>query len=612
MRGKVYYIGMSLILMILCGCQDQDKTESFSGSVAADLTFSVSHTSKETRLTDAVVQEQGSEHSYRGLDVVAMIPFTIGSRTQIVSSDRPLRLFDEATQSIYPKTSGNYGAFYLYKSYTIMRGTNAFLVYGKGKPLTGGPMDVASREYKAFYGSLQVSEPNLSYPDLATLRFRPDPIYKETGTPQEAQLLADYLTDIAEATQNGVSWNNATDPTLKGFFLNFTGQENNSRMVMAGSTVNVIAHVNALYSNIVKLASDADGLRNAIIARITNPLDIGINVTSTGEGEGWKLTEIKKLVNGNSVNFDYPASVGLPDGAAALQWAVKEGKYQFVPQTETTTVTNINNIKRFCYPAELFYYVNSRIDTSNKESDMAAYYSASDWSDVISQYENKNALVTGNTQAVAIREPLQYAVGRLKMSMQASAELKDGANKSVTWTNTSFPLTGIIVCNQHPVGFDFKPLLDGGVASHAEDCFMYDNQVGTNYLSTTSTDIPSTLVLQSYDTGEGENRTDAEEVTILLEFRNDSGQKFKGNGGVIYAGSKFYLIGKIKPQTKSNPEDYEKRVFTQDYVTTVSTKVESLANAYNVLPDLLGGRLELGVELTTNWIQAETTNVILQ
>ena len=201
-----------------------------------------------------------------------------------------------------------------------------------------------------------------------------------------------------------------------------------------------------------------------------------------------------------------------------------------------------------------------------------------------------------------------------------TGNLKDAANKDVPLTNSStststssFPLTGVIICNQHPVGFDFKPVLDAGAASHAEDHFIYDTQVGTNYLTTTETSIPSTLVLQSYDTGEGVNKADAEEITIALEFRNDSGQKFKGKDGVIYDGTKFYLIGKIDPTTGTTTDENARgRVFTQDYITTITTSVNSLANAYNVLPDLLGGRLELGVKLTTNWIQAETTNVILQ
>ena len=60
-----------------------------------------------------------------------------------------------------------------------------------------------------------------------------------------------------------------------------------------------------------------------------------------------------------------------------------------------------------------------------------------------------------------------------------------------------------------------------------------------------------------------------------------------------------------------NTDEKTHQVFTKDYITTVNMTVTSLAKAYNVLPNLLGGGLELGVELTTKWIQAETTNVLL-
>jgi len=162
------------------------------------------------------------------------------------------------------------------------------------------------------------------------------------------------------------------------------------------------------------------------------------------------------------------------------------------------------------------------------------------------------------------------------------------------------------------VGFSFEPVDANGAESHAEDHFIYDSQVGTSCHLSATTDnqsIPSTLVLQSYDD---------EEVIIALEFKNNSGMDFRGKGGVIYQGTKFYLMGKINPSdynpqsSASVPNEVKTRVFTRDYVTTVSTKVETLANAYNVLPNMLGGRLELGVELVPNWIQAKTTNVILE
>ena len=610
-----------LMVQALSSCSLIDEPEyTETGNVDVSLAFTVSSAvGGSTRMADNVVQEQGSGRSYRGLGNVSLIPFAItGDRVTI--SNTPSRLLEEASLLLDNEKADNnlkYGGFYLYNVHTLNMGINAFLVYGRP------PQNI---DDKAINGSLQV--PDLINPNLKTLRFKPDPIFSGTEPPEESRLLAGYLTYIAEATGNSVSWSNTTDPTLKSIYLNFIGQENNDNLVMAGSTANVIAHVNALFSNIVAFTPDEDGLINNILTRIKNPQGTGLTLISTGENNTWKLTGIKKTVNGESVEFVYPASVGLPDGAAAIQWGEVEKNnvivHEFIPRIKTTPQTSINNIDRYCYPPELFYYANSRINTSNEEIENIDYQIESDWDNLLAKkYKNENAMVTGRTQSIAIRQPLQYAVGRLKMSMQAkttTGNLKDAANKDVPLTNSStststssFPLTGVIICNQHPVGFDFKPVFDAGAASHAEDHFIYDTQVGTNYLTTTETSIPSTLVLQSYDTGEGVNKADAEEITIALEFRNDSGQKFKGKDGVIYDGTKFYLIGKIDPTTGTTTDENARgRVFTQDYITTITTSVNSLANAYNVLPDLLGGRLELGVKLTTNWIQAETTNVILQ
>ena len=591
--------------------------------VEASLAFTVSSAAgATTRMDNDVVQVQPENgRSYRGLEEVYPIPFAI-TGTQITSSDHSSRLLQQASliESHDPQT-GNYGGFYLYNAYTINRGINAFLVYGKAsKANMQVPSGVSD---KAYFGKLLF--PDLLYPDITTLRFSPEPIYSTNTVPAQAQLLADYLTYIAQTDD----WSSTNDETLKLLYKLFTGQENDGTMVLAGASVNVMAHVNALYDVLSKLTFTGSELaiQRAIIERIKSyPAPQGLTLTPNGEVDNdWRLTDIK--VN----NTYYPSALGLPDGAAALRWAKLPNSeaYGFVPQTVTTTLDNINNINRWCYPPELFYYANSRIDTSNDDDFQSLYQSTStatkwDGNDgVLSKYENKNAYVSGNTKGIAIQQPLQYAVGRLKVTLQkvTTGSLMDDAGKTMSLTNTesnpSFPLTGIIICNQHPVDFEFKPVLDNGAASHADDHFIYDSQVGTSCCLSSTTDfpVPSTLVLQTYDTGEGNNRDEAEEVTIALEFRNDSGVEFRGKGGVIYPGTKFYLMGKIDPTKGSTTNTDSKalgRVFTKDCVTTVSTKVESLANAYNVLPNILGGRLELGVELTPNWIQAETTNVILE
>jgi hypothetical protein len=52
------------------------------------------------------------------------------------------------------------------------------------------------------------------------------------------------------------------------------------------------------------------------------------------------------------------------------------------------------------------------------------------------------------------------------------------------------------------------------------------------------------------------------------------------------------------------------RVFTQDYITTLNMKVTGLSKAYNVVPNLLSPRLELGVKLEVNWESTTPEEVI--
>ena len=590
---------MSMLLLAWTGCRDfdvDDRVNAFLGS-GVSLALGISTHGNVTRMSDAVVQEEGSE--YRNLDILSITPFAINGEDfadhdwKIVNTDvSSLQLGDASPVDLTKET------FHLYKSYSMTIGVNAFLVYGRAPK--------GNRSSKE-NGSLLFSPTDLSKP--ATLRFRPEAIYTSTVAPVEAETLAEYLNHIAQTS----GWSSTTDATLKKIFLFFTGQNNEENTMLAGSSTNVMSHVNALYKMIYD-CSDSE-LRTNILGRIMTPGLEGLALTNNGEtNRDWELTDLK--VN----NKYYPASEGLPDGAAALRWVSSA----FSPRIATTAEDNINNIGRFSYPAELFYYVNSRIDTSNSPVGEEIYNSYSKWEDVRNKYEYQPGTVSVNTRSVAIHDPLQYAVGRLKMTMKAettTGKLKDSKGNDVTLTPNAFPLTGVIVCNQHPVDFNFKPVLEeSGASSHAEDCFIYDSQVKKDevtycYLTTVEEGIPSTLVLQTYDTGEGNDRKGSEEVTFVMEFLNNSGQTFYGKSCVIYPGTKFYLIGKANPleatSSSAAPEALG-RVFTQDHVTTVNTKVESLANAYNVLPDFLGGRLELGVELVSSWVQAETTNVILK
>ena len=127
--------------------------------------------------------------------------------------------------------------------------------------------------------------------------------------------------------------------------------------------------------------------------------------------------------------------------------------------------------------------------------------------------------------------------------------------------------------------------------------FIYDNRVPNLYLSSSAdaSQLINTLVLQTYD---------KKKVPVALELTNNSGVDFKGLGGSVLQGTNFYLVGEIDPEDFKDDDRTEirDRVFTQDYTTTLNMKVSGLEKAYNVVPNLLSPRLEMGIELAPRWV----------
>ena len=582
---------MSLFLVLLqMSCTEGVETTEVTERtpVQVDLAFSVSSaTSMGTRLSEDVIQTSPS--AYRGIENVLLLPFAVEGK--ISAAD--LKSFEGGQVDLtYRKVySKDYANVYYTQNCIFTQGVASCLCYAKAIPTYGVAIPTIAQ--KAANGSL--IEENMEGLTPADITFSPDPIYQPAevnSLPQpdaKATALAQYLTAIANTT----GWSASTNNTLKTLYVNFFPPQID--VVMAGSSVNVRTYVNELYTALndftPTVAADIV-LKNAILGNI--------------QAEGVVVSDGEVTSLGNA-REGYPNDLGLPDGAAALTWSGTA----FTPQLTKTSIADINDIRSFVYPAELYYYSNSRLRSSNKD-DRAAYYTATTdktWNNLMeTAYEYDNAVITSHTRAVAIKEPLQYAVARLQLALKSTLEtLLDAKGKEVPVTDTSFPLTGVIVGSQYPVGFDFTP------KSSTEKYLMYDSQMlSANgkplYLSSYKTlSAPvHTLVLQT---------PDEEKVMLVLEFRNDSGYDFQGAGGIVYQGTKFYLIGELNLASLSmaaGDEDFKKRVFTQRYTTEVNVSVPSLAKAYNVMPNIRSPRLEVGVQLTQNWVQAETTNVILE
>lgn len=604
MMYRYSYIGLLLVAtMLMLGCTDQDAPKSDEELVGVDLAFSVPApvdiTGMEvapTRMDDGVVQISAADA--RNLEDVIFIPFK--TKNTISIDDVPAQYLSYAGWTIYPKSKSQ---FYYNRRCQFVQGVASVLVYGHG----AYSVNNVPGENKSYYGSTTANIPADLTP--AGISFVPTQIRDNTEDYDEkGQALAAYLTSIA----NTEGWSTTTDPKLKALYFNFIGKQEGmvGHRVFAGSSTSILGYVNELYKEAGLYVSDND-LGTAIRANIANKATVADGV----------VTALDPTLSG------YPANIGLPDGAAAIQWisGTNGVSGEFAPQTTTTTIAPITSVTRFAYPAELYYYSNSLISTSNREITPSKYESETLWSNVL-QYYTGSGVVDASTRAVAINTPMQYGVARLRTYLNAAPNtLIDGDNVTFKyddkdgWNDRSFPLTAVIVGGQYPVGFDFMPETVKATAEDAEADmrYVYDPQVKTNksgveadyyYLSTTA-QVPengctNTLVLQSY-----ENET----VTLILEFENRSGKKFKGRDSMVYPGAKFYLIGYVDPTLKNGADDYFNRVFTQDYVTTFNMTVDQkcLANAYSVMPDLSASRMEIGVLVVPKWDVITPTNVEL-
>lgn len=541
----IILIGFCLCLM-MSSCTDELVLEDNPTLQQYDLVFSVGRQAG-MRMANEVVQAEGED--FRGMQDLLALPFETSNATAVTTTDLP------SISTVKDVESEKVNDYYYYIVHcSLAQGTNRMLVYGQAKPLSG-------KESPAQNGKLVTTLVDRMSPGNIT--FSLQPVYDTTDEiPTQAQELANYLTAIA----NTEGWSTTTEPWLKNLYLKFINIDPDGTGLIAGSAVNVKAYVNSLEVQL---------------------------------GEDDLSTAIKASINSDAkscLTNDYPGSLGLPDGAAALRWTGSS----FSVRTLTTTLDNINNINRYTYPAELWYYANSAIRTSTKEVSETSYSESGQWENLLNTYYTDSHFVVGETKSVAIKDPLQYGVGRLKMTLETiEGELLDSKGISLDYENdaTKLPMTAVIVGGQHTVGFDFKPI---GEQSDVDARFIYDTVVGT-------TGTVNTLVLQSYD---------GEKVPIILEFQNNTEHSFAGKDGIIYPNTKFYLVGQLDPANATNKDAAnvaaaKERVFTQDYTTVVTTRVTSLANAYSCLPDLLQPRLEIGIQVQTKWIQSTPTTVKL-
>lgn len=550
-RHIQYYLLLSM-MMISCSTADDmaEQVNETTPAEAKQVDLLVSMSSKASKQASTLTHRAPT---FTEMDLLVAIPYHTNG-ANVTTSDAPLIDLVGADEDNKTKeyATEKYNTYYVNICH-LMTGTDRMLVYGKAKPV--------SNDLKI---NGQLSSLPTDRKKTADIQFSLTSIRNTTQVHADAQALATYMTNIANTT----GWSTTDDPTLKSYYLDFIRMGSEGAGLMSGAAANIKAFVAALKT---LLAGRTDVLSTAIVAKID-------------------ATDI----SGNT----YPQSIGLPDGAAVIRWTGNK----FEVRTTSTTLDNINGINRYTYPAELLFFVDSPIRTSTAEVSKVVYENAPTnqlWSAFLDTYYTGPTAVNSNTKAVAVENPMQYGVAKLDLTLTGmSATLKDAKDDVVTNANMStMPLTGVIIGGQHTVGFNMKPQ---GEQTDVDGRFIYETTIDDSNLLTQGYKT-STLVLQSYDN---------EKVPVILEFENNTGHAFTGKDGTVYEGARFYLIALIDPAGQGTG-GYANRVFTQDYTTTMSMSVTSLAKAYTCMPDLLAPRLEIGVQVVTKWIQATTTTVEL-
>lgn len=582
-NSKHFALGAATLLLSTAGftaCSSEDTFTggSFSGeSVKTQFAINVPAVGKsDARMGEDIVQGQNTV-VFRGMSNIRLVPFKLGSDPSSVTE--PLTgsesLYYNAIElgAIGSSDLTSTAKYKVYDDVELPIGVNAFLFYGEATDKSGDASDKTNGALVPSY-STQGLEAGKT---LADVHFDLKGIlvgddYKTTQT----GLLA-ILDGIAKTE----GWKDATG-TLQPYYTSFIGMK-------AGSANNILLAVQDLY-NAVKgdVLTDENGLKAKIATKIEEYF------TPSGSSVPYTLTYK------NTSLAQYPAGIGLPDGAVQVAWSTDHFEYTSNVDYDGGTSMNVSGLDKYVYPASLYYWDNTSLKTSN--SQQSNNYGANDWSTIINTLYSEWA-VTASTQSVALAKAINYAVGRLDVyAAFAAGEIYD-ANPSgqqpVRIPDDGFTLTGVLIGGQKNVGWNFTPLTTGGTEKTIYDAAVDAGAAGTEGVTRTSGLKNRTLVLETAGKG-------GEKVNFALEFTNNSSQAFYGKDGLVPAGGKFYLVGQL------NADGSHAKVFKKDHYTKATVTINSLKNAYNCIPDLRSPKLELGLSVDLTWVEGLSQDVTIQ
>lgn len=560
-----------------------------------------------TRQTAGIVQNGQNHGAFRGMTKMSLIPFggTIGATsTPLGPVIGPLTMdlssTASSTASSYNNTDND---AVVYTNIQVPNNTSHFLFYGQATDAAGTDNhDNGTLAVTGLYGATE----GYSFTTPNNISFAPVSIYNSRNSEAIAvgTSLIELLNSLLTATDDGTTPKKWGEYTAEDNAL-LNGLYNNYKALTTASSYSVAAMLVDLYASLEGLANTADGTVGKAMA--TNLM----TAIADGFTDGI-VTESKIKAAG------YPGNLGLPDGAAKLVFDATNG-FSLAADPNVgnfPTGVSIANYNDYVYPANLQYFVNSPIKVSNVQQS-SNFSGKTSWTACTNLYTN-GTTVTSSTKSIALTNEIQYGVGNLKIVVNPLTETtyydRNAEAIDISSATTPFTLTGVLVGSQGQVGWNFVPATQGSKT-------IYDNKINSGSLSANAPANNFTLGLETVEVPETPNGTTGV-VYIALELLNNTGKDFMGKDGLIPAGGKFYLAGKLDPSvtaTIGSNTDNVKSVFKQDYLTTANLTIKSgtlsdsdsdgkpdnatdgFAEATNVIPDLRTPQSEVCFSVNLQW-----------
>lgn len=562
---------------------DNPNYDPETNTVKTEFTLSLpNYFGSSTRQTATVAQTTGN---FRGMQNMVLIPFnatTISDGTEpwkgkvynlgtIGTTSTDADYWDKETQKAK-----------VYRSLDVPIETNRFIFYGQSK--------VSGTEVTDKFNDGVINPPTSGYSGaISTYNFTLQPILTSYSfdSDTKGKAICSYLKAI-RVTTTGIS-STALISLLNSF------------LPKAASSASVQAAVDALWKQVIAIPGLSDADKNTIKGRIEGTSNSNATIDADNN------------VTLNAVNLTgYPANLYLPDGAVAISWTDPTN-----PAINASDMIDTTPLTNYVYPAALYYRANSTIGVSDKDK-VSEKYEALTWDQILASTDATgptytwNASVSANTRSIALHDQIQYAVGRLDLSIKAKYGTlydRDGTAVTVDATN-GFRVSAVLVGGQKDVGYDFTPK---GTTSYT----IYDNVMNNNNVaakvdgeSAPSGGVNHTLVLETAAT--------PQEVKVAVEMTNNTETAFMGKDGIVPIGGKFYLVGSLKLGTSgnvtsgSNNKIFEQDVITKAVLTITQGKAAAslgdgeknttgLGAAYNVLPDLTVSNLEVAFSVNLEW-----------